>query len=82
MNEEMIRKVVHDTFYDKEVFKDISEDDDFFDLGVSSLTIVEIQIVVEKALKLSVETSELMRASTLKEWVALYCAKNEEQVAS
>ena len=44
-------------------------------LSVSSLTIVEIQIVVEKALKLSVETSELMRASTLKEWVALHCAK-------
>ena len=45
--------------------KDIGEDDNFFDAGVSSLTIIELQIRVEDILEVTVPTTLLMRLSTI-----------------
>ncbi|NQY35545.1 MAG: acyl carrier protein [Alteromonadaceae bacterium] len=58
--------------------KDISVDDDFFDLGVSSLTVVELQIVIEKALGKSVSTSLLMGSPTISEWISVYTEKMQQ----
>ncbi|TQV77594.1 acyl carrier protein [Aliikangiella marina] len=52
--------------------KNIELNEDFFDLGVSSLTVVELQIVVEKQINRTVETAKLMAAPTIAEWVELY----------
>ncbi|TQV81085.1 acyl carrier protein [Aliikangiella coralliicola] len=65
-------------FREKEIMKDLTEDEDFFELGVSSLTVVELQIVIEKALGLEVSTSKLMGAPTVKEWVEVYEEKARE----
>ena len=65
-------------FRGKEVMKDIGEEDNFFDLGVSSLTVVELQILVEKALNVAVPTGELMGRPTIKQWIDLYASKVNE----
>lgn len=72
MNIEDIEKTILSAFREKEVMNEVGIDDDFFDLGVSSLTIVELQIVVEKMLGLEVPTSTLMAAPTIAEWVSVY----------
>jgi len=46
--------------------KTIGEDDVFFDLGVSSLTTIELQLGVEGALGITVPTSELMQLGTIR----------------
>ena len=72
MTIEEIPETILRLFRNKEVMKSLGEDEDFFDLGVSSLTIVELQIAVESALDIEVPTSELMTAPTIKQWIALY----------
>jgi len=79
MNIKNMSELILSKFREKEIMKDLSEEEDFFDLGVSSLTIVELQIVVEKELKLSVSTSELMAAATVKEWAEIFIRKAQEQ---
>lgn len=46
--------------------------DDFFDHGINSLTIVELQIRIEKAVQLQVPTSKLMLHSSIDGWVKAY----------
>lgn len=75
MGDEEIRNTILSLFREKEIMKSIGEVDNFFELGVSSLTIVELQIVVEKALGLRALTSDLMRAPTIKLWIDLYTGK-------
>lgn len=72
MNDTEISEMILGFFREKEIMKNITVNDDFFDLGVSSLTIVELQIVIEKELKHNVPTSKLMGASTIGEWILLY----------
>lgn len=75
MVDEHIRKTIIGLFRNKKQMKDIDEDDRYFDLGVSSLTIIELQIGIEEALGITISTSELMRLSTIKEWVETYSAR-------
>jgi acyl carrier protein len=75
MKEEDVRSKILSFFREKEIMKGLGEDQDIFALGVSSLTVVELQIVVEKALGLQVQTSDLMRSPTVNGWVELYMAK-------
>lgn len=77
MREEVASKILG-LFREKEVMKEVGEEDNFFDLGVSSLTVVELQILVEKALNVAVSTSELMAAPTIKQWIDLYTKKINE----
>ena len=83
MSNTHIKNTIVSLFRQNAIMKDITEDQDFYDLGVSSLTIVELQIVVEKELKLEVEASVLMAAPTLAEWIQIYTnaaqAKGESQ---
>lgn len=83
MSNTHIKNTIVSLFQQNAIIKDITEDQDFYDLGVSSLTIVELQIVVEKELRLEVETSVLMAAPTLAEWIQIYTnaaqAKGESQ---
>ena len=67
-----IRKQILGIFKQKDAFEDIHEDQDYFDLGVSSLTIIELQIKVEEALGVEISTADLMRLATINEWVELY----------
>jgi acyl carrier protein len=48
------------------------EDEDFFDHGASSLAVIQMQIRIEEALKVTVPTSDLMAQPTINDWVRLY----------
>ena len=67
-----IKQKIISLFKEKESFKYIKLDQDYFDLGISSLTIVELQVKVEAVVGASLETSRLMRFSTINEWVDAY----------
>ena len=67
-----IRQAIADCLDDKPIFQDIDDDQDFFDIGASSLTIVNLQIQIEKSINLKVPTSELMLNPTLNGWVKTY----------
>ena len=69
---ENIRNTILGLFRQKELMKELEEEDDFFDLGVSSLTIVELQISIENSLNLTVPTSTLMSLATVKDWIEAY----------
>ena len=68
-------------FKEKESFKHIDLDDDYFDLGVSSLTIVGLQVKVEEVLGVNLSTRDLMRLSTINQWVETYLAEVEKSIA-
>jgi acyl carrier protein len=70
-----IREIILGLFRDKSQMKDIGEDDRFFDMGVSSLTIIDLQIGVEGVLGITVPTSELMRQGTIRGWIETYSAR-------
>jgi acyl carrier protein len=75
MTPQDIKDVIVSLFKEKENFKDIDLDDDYFDLGVSSLTIVGLQVKVEERLGVSLSTRELMGLSTINQWVDRYVSK-------
>jgi len=72
MTDAQIQESIIRLFRQKKQMEDIGEDDKFFELGVSSLTIIELQIALEETLGITVPTSELMRLQTIKEWVEMY----------
>ncbi|HEY0685566.1 MAG TPA: acyl carrier protein [Steroidobacter sp.] len=72
MTQTSIRKLIVELFNQRPMLKDIDADQDFFEVGASSLTIVDLQIQIEEALNVSVPTSELMRQPTLAGWTAAY----------
>lgn len=55
-----------------ELLAGMAEDEDFFDNGVSSLAVIQMQIRIEEALKVIVPTSELMGQPTINDWIDLY----------
>lgn len=55
-------------------YPDLRPDDDFFERGATSLTIVELQIRIEDALGLQVPTSKLMAAPSVNGWAEAYRA--------
>ena len=77
--EENIRETITRLFRQKGQMKDLREDETFFDLGVSSLTIIELQISVEGALGITVPTSELMRLGTIRAWIEAYTTKARQR---
>ena len=81
MTPQEIKNVIVAFFREKENFKNIDLDDDYFDLGVSSLTIVGLQIKVEEKLGVNLSTPDLMRLSTINQWVETYVAKAEQLLA-
>ncbi|WP_340679280.1 acyl carrier protein [Paraglaciecola sp.] len=72
MNTTEIKTTIEKFFKEKPVLEGISQDQDFFESGASSLTIVDMQIQIEKAIGVAVETHKLMANPTIKGWVELY----------
>lgn len=72
MSDSTIRNTIIEFFRSRPLLQDIAPHQDFFDVGASSLTIVDLQIQIEEALKVSVPTSVLMGNPTLDGWVAAY----------
>jgi acyl carrier protein len=50
----------------------LGEDDDFFEAGVSSLTVVSMQLEIETALGREVATKELMKKPSISGWSSAY----------
>lgn len=73
--EENVRETILRLFRQKGQMKSLGEDEKFFDLGVSSLTIIELQLGVEGELGVTVPTSDLMRLQTITGWIEMYSAK-------
>jgi acyl carrier protein len=69
---EQVRDVIVSSFQAKNALAAIGLDDDFFDLGVSSLTIISMQIDVEQRLGVTIDTPQLMRFSTINQWIDAY----------
>ncbi|HEY6927953.1 MAG TPA: acyl carrier protein [Steroidobacteraceae bacterium] len=82
MTPQEIKDVIVSLFKEKENFKNIDLDDDYFDLGVSSLTIVGLQVKVEERLGVSLSTRELMGLSTINQWVDTYVAKSGQALVA
>ena len=70
--QEKIPETIIRLFRQKEQMKDMGLEDDFFELGVSSLTVIELQIGVERELGITVPTSELMRLHSIAGWIDTY----------
>lgn len=76
MVKQEILNTITSFFNEKPILEGIDKDQDFFDLGASSLTIVDLQIQIEKSLGWAVETSKLMAAPTIEGWVTAYANQN------
>jgi acyl carrier protein len=72
MSDTEIRITITKFFNEKPMLQGIAVDQDFFELGASSLTVVDLQIQIEEALKKEVDTSKLMANPTLDGWVSAY----------
>ena len=70
-----LKALILDKFREKSILESVGEDQDFFDVGASSLTIVDLQLAIEEVLKVSVPTSKLMEKPTIGGWVELYQAQ-------
>jgi D-alanine--poly(phosphoribitol) ligase subunit 2 len=62
----------------RDILRHIGVDDDYFDHGVSSLTIIALQIDVEKELGVNIETRELMSYTTINQWIDAYTTRISE----
>jgi acyl carrier protein len=69
---EQIAATVRDIFRQQGVLADMPEDEDFFDNGLSSLAVIQMQIRIEEALNVTVPTSDLMGQPTVRDWISLY----------
>ncbi|QFT53929.1 acyl carrier protein [Microbulbifer sp. THAF38] len=77
MSEVKISEVIRGFFNNKPIFKNLSDEQDFFDIGASSLTVVDLQIQIEEVLNLEVATSKLMENPTLNGWISSYLDASE-----
>ncbi|MDP5142186.1 acyl carrier protein [Rheinheimera baltica] len=74
MSEHEIKTIILNAFKSKSILGNIAPDQDFFDVGASSLTVVDLQIQIEEQLQRSVPTSKLMANPTINGWVEHYIA--------
>jgi len=71
-----IETTITTAFHNKPIFEGLESNQDFFDLGASSLTVVELQIKIESDLNLEIDTSVLMMNPTIEGWIAKYTEKS------
>lgn len=69
---EQIAATIREVCRREELLGGMPEDEDFFDYGVSSLAVIQMQIRIEEALKVTVPTSDLMGQPTIGDWISLY----------
>jgi acyl carrier protein len=72
---EQIRDTIITLFKARDTLQHIGLDDDYFDQGVSSLTIIGLQVDVEKELGVNIETRELMSFFTINQWIGAYTSR-------
>lgn len=72
---EQIAATIREVCRRAELLADMPEDEDFFDHGVSSLAVIQMQIRIEEALNLTVPTSDLMGQPTINDWISLYSSR-------
>ncbi len=82
MSEQELRNLIMKTFRSKPIMESIGDDDDFFDLGASSLTVVDLQLDIEKELGITVPTKVLMSQPSVSGWVSAYSEKLSEQASA
>lgn len=69
---ERIAAIIREVCQREELLSGLQENEDFFDHGVSSLAVIQMQIRIEEALKVTVPTSQLMAQPTINDWITLY----------
>jgi acyl carrier protein len=69
---EQIAATIRQVCRREELLAGMPEDKDFFDNGVSSLAVIQMQIRIEEALNVTVPTSDLMEQPTINDWISLY----------
>lgn len=69
---EQIAATIREVCRREELLADLPADEDFFDHGVSSLAVIQMQIRIEDELKVTVPTSDLMGRPTINDWISLY----------
>lgn len=83
MSDADVRAIVLGVIQSKTSLQDLSGDQDFFDAGVSSLTVIDMQLQIEEKLGVSVPTSHLMANPMIDGWVLAYTeAKSAVKVAA
>lgn len=78
---EQIAATIREVCRREELLAGIPEDEDFFDHGVSSLAVIQMQIHIEEALSVTVPTSDLMEQPTINDWISLYARKASALIA-
>jgi len=78
MNAAEVKELIVSLFKESESFRSIGLDDEYYTLGVSSLTVISLQIRVEEKVDVALETRELMSFSTINDWIRAYTAKTSE----
>jgi acyl carrier protein len=69
---EQIAATIREIVRQEELLFGMPESGDFFDNGVSSLAVIQMQIRIEEELKVTVPTSDLMEHPTISDWIGLY----------
>lgn len=75
MSEQELRNTLLEMFRSKPIMQSIDLDDDFFDFGASSLTVVDLQLDIENKIGVTVPTKVLMSQPTVNGWVEVYAQK-------
>lgn len=69
---EQIAATVREVCRREELLAEMPDDEDFFDHGLSSLAVIQMQIRIEEALQVTVPTSDLVGQPTIADWINLY----------
>lgn len=77
-NKRHIQDIIEKVIFEVLDRTDIDEEVDLFSLGISSLSVVNIQMIVEERLGYTIETTDLMKTPDIKSWVTLYEAASEQ----
>jgi acyl carrier protein len=70
-----IKDLIVSLFQTKNALRHIGMEDNYFDLGVSSLTIIGLQLEVEEKLGVTLDTRELMSFANISQWIDAYADK-------
>lgn len=76
MSDADVRTIVLGVIRSKPSLQDLPGDQDFFDAGVSSLTVIDMQLQIEEKLGVTVPTSHLMANPMIDGWVLAYIEAN------
>lgn len=71
-----VRSIVLGVIQSKPTLQNLRGDQDFFDAGTSSLTVIDMQLQIEEKLGVTVPTSHLMANPMIDGWVAAYIEAN------